>query len=204
MCSTDGMNWWALIYSSKTICRFFFDFQWHANQNCVTQIVCHHRILISVKNSCITKFKSYCSMNFIIHSFYCVAIIPILWRLNILNRVTGADTINRQAVLCHRVLRTLQHLAQVSSSLTRETWEALLLFLLAINDTLLAPPTIKGNVFIGICSIKMFSINPLWKNQRVNNSTCIILHTNYQAGSVCMSVCHYIAELLAVLTFAKK
>lgn len=58
----------------------------------------------------------------------------------------GADTINRQAVLCHRVLRTLQHLAQVSNSLTRETWEALLLFLLAINDTLLAPPTVRGNL----------------------------------------------------------
>nr|CAD7199102.1 unnamed protein product [Timema douglasi] len=58
----------------------------------------------------------------------------------------GADTINRQALLCHRVLRTLQHLAQVSNCLTRETWEALLLFLLAINDTLLAPPTVKGTV----------------------------------------------------------
>lgn len=58
--------------------------------------------------------------------------------------VTGADTINRQAVLCHRVLRTLQHLAQRSTRITRETWEALLLFLLAINDALLAPPTLKG------------------------------------------------------------
>lgn len=86
--------------------------------------------------------------------------------LNKLNCVTGADTINRQAVLCHRVLRTLQHLAQVSTSLTRETWEALLLFLLAINDTLLAPPTIKGNVFVGIHSIKIsFSLNPSWRNQ---------------------------------------
>jgi len=58
--------------------------------------------------------------------------------------ILGADTINRQAVLCHRVLRTLQDLAQVSPTLTRDTWEALLLFLLAINDTLLAPPTVKG------------------------------------------------------------
>lgn len=54
------------------------------------------------------------------------------------------DVINRQAVLCHRVLRTLQHTAQVSTILTRETWEALLLFLLAINQILLSPPTVKG------------------------------------------------------------
>jgi hypothetical protein len=67
-----------------------------------------------------------------------------------LKYLTGADTINRQAVLCHRVLRTLQHLAQVSNSLTRETWEALLLFLLAINDTLLAPPTVKGNLLLTV------------------------------------------------------
>jgi hypothetical protein len=41
-------------------------------------------------------------------------------------------------------------LAQVSNSLTRETWEALLLFLLAINDTLLAPPTVKGNLLLAV------------------------------------------------------
>lgn len=56
----------------------------------------------------------------------------------------GADTINRQAVLCHRVLRTLQQVTHHSVIMERETWETLLLFLLAINDTLLAPPTIKG------------------------------------------------------------
>jgi hypothetical protein len=84
--------------------------------------------------------------------------------------VTGADTINRQAVLCHRVLRTLQHLAQVSSSLTRETWEALLLFLLAINDTLLAPPTVKGDVFVEMCSIKRSVLINLYRGFDV----CII------------------------------
>lgn len=63
----------------------------------------------------------------------------------------GQDTINRQAVLCHRVLRTLQHIAQESKILERETWEALLLFLLAINDTLLSPPTIKDDVADQLC-----------------------------------------------------
>ncbi|XP_033610459.1 ral GTPase-activating protein subunit beta isoform X8 [Cryptotermes secundus] len=96
----------------------------------------------------------------------------------------GADTINRQAVLCHRVLRTLQHLAQVSTSLTRETWEALLLFLLAINDTLLAPPTIKDDVGDQLCErvlsvlfevwllacARCFPSPPLWKTFR---ETCM-------------------------------
>jgi len=56
------------------------------------------------------------------------------------------DTISRQAVLCHRVLRTLQEVAQTSTIMTRDTWESLLLFLIAINDTLLAPPSFKGIV----------------------------------------------------------
>ncbi|XP_021916328.1 ral GTPase-activating protein subunit beta isoform X3 [Zootermopsis nevadensis] len=96
----------------------------------------------------------------------------------------GADTINRQAVLCHRVLRTLQHLAQGSNSLTRETWEALLLFLLAINDTLLAPPTVKDDVGDQLCErvlsvlfevwllacARCFPSPPLWKTFR---ETCM-------------------------------
>lgn len=63
----------------------------------------------------------------------------------------GIDVINRQAVLCHRVLRTLQQVAHESKTLERETWESLLLFLLAINDTLLAPPTIKDDVADQLC-----------------------------------------------------
>jgi len=57
---------------------------------------------------------------------------------------SGTDAINRQAVLCHRVLRTLHDLSRTSKIIEPETWEALLLFLLAINDALLAPPTVKG------------------------------------------------------------
>lgn len=61
------------------------------------------------------------------------------------------DTINRQAVLCHRVLRTLQQLAHESVILNNETWESLLLFLLAINDTLLSPPTVRDDVADQLC-----------------------------------------------------
>ncbi|XP_049763292.1 ral GTPase-activating protein subunit beta isoform X1 [Schistocerca cancellata] len=96
----------------------------------------------------------------------------------------SADTINRQAVLCHRVLRTLQHLAHQSSRLDRHTWEALLLFLLAINDTLLSPPTIKDDVGDQLCErvlsvlfevwllacVRCFPSPPLWKTLR---ETCM-------------------------------
>uniref|UniRef100_A0A4W4EZI0 Rap-GAP domain-containing protein n=1 Tax=Electrophorus electricus TaxID=8005 RepID=A0A4W4EZI0_ELEEL len=48
--------------------------------------------------------------------------------------------------LCQQVLSAVQKLARDSSSMARETWEVLLLFLLRINDTLLAPPTVGGGI----------------------------------------------------------
>lgn len=70
--------------------------------------------------------------------------------------------INRQAVLCHRVLRTLQHVAQSSQKLTGETWEALLLFLLAINEVLLAPPTVKDDVGDQLCERVLSVLFEVW------------------------------------------
>ncbi|KAJ8359230.1 hypothetical protein SKAU_G00157550 [Synaphobranchus kaupii] len=48
--------------------------------------------------------------------------------------------------LCQQVLTAVQKLARESGSMVRETWEVLLLFLLRINDTLLAPPTVGGGI----------------------------------------------------------
>uniref|UniRef100_A0A8C1W479 Ral GTPase-activating protein subunit beta n=1 Tax=Cyprinus carpio TaxID=7962 RepID=A0A8C1W479_CYPCA len=48
--------------------------------------------------------------------------------------------------LCQQVLSAVQKLARDSSGMARETWEVLLLFLLRINDTLLAPPTVGGGI----------------------------------------------------------
>lgn len=59
-------------------------------------------------------------------------------------RIAVPDMISRQALLCHRVLRTFQNLVIHSTILEQETWDCLLLFLLAINDALLAPPTIPS------------------------------------------------------------
>ena len=53
----------------------------------------------------------------------------------------------RQALLCHRVLRTIESVAKESYILKRATWESLLKFLLAATDSLLSPPTEKGDHF---------------------------------------------------------
>lgn len=55
-----------------------------------------------------------------------------------------ADVASRQAVLCHRVLRTVQMVATRSPVLESDTWQEILSFLLAINDTLLSDRQAKG------------------------------------------------------------
>ena len=42
------------------------------------------------------------------------------------------------------MLRAIESVAKESAILTRDTWETLLKFLLAANDSLLSPPTEKG------------------------------------------------------------
>lgn len=54
-------------------------------------------------------------------------------------------------MLCHRVLRTLQQIARGPASLERETWESLLLFLIGINDALLAPPATREDAGEQLC-----------------------------------------------------
>lgn len=50
--------------------------------------------------------------------------------------------VSRQAVLCHRVLRTIESIAQNSLNLMdNQTWEHLLAVLLTVNDKLLSAPT---------------------------------------------------------------
>lgn len=50
-----------------------------------------------------------------------------------------------------QVLKAVQKLARESTIMARETWEVLLLFLLQINDTLLAAPTVQGSCSTPIC-----------------------------------------------------
>ncbi|XP_041776857.1 ral GTPase-activating protein subunit beta isoform X3 [Anopheles merus] len=93
---------------------------------------------------------------------YVRKIIKHLYNLFVPRPGEGTDTINRQAVLCHRVLRTLQDTAQNSQILTVETWEALLLFLLAINEILLAPPIVKDDVGDQLCERVLSVLFEVW------------------------------------------
>ncbi|XP_043270594.1 ral GTPase-activating protein subunit beta isoform X3 [Venturia canescens] len=74
----------------------------------------------------------------------------------------GTDTINRQAVLCHRVLRTLQQVARGPATLDGETWESLLLFLIGINDALLAPPAVREDAGEQLCERVLGVLLEVW------------------------------------------
>ncbi|KAL4239114.1 hypothetical protein ACF0H5_003817 [Mactra antiquata] len=74
----------------------------------------------------------------------------------------GADLVNRQAIMCHRVLRTIESVAKESAMLTRETWETLLKFLLAANDSLLSPPTEKDDIGDHLCERVLSVLFELW------------------------------------------
>ncbi|XP_068141137.1 ral GTPase-activating protein subunit beta isoform X9 [Drosophila tropicalis] len=84
-------------------------------------------------------------------------ILPFLYQTTL-----GADTIKRQALLCHRVLRKLQLIAQDSTKMDRQTWDTLLLFLLAINEILLAPPTVKDDVGDQLCERVLSVLFEVW------------------------------------------
>ena len=56
----------------------------------------------------------------------------------------AGDLVQRQALYCHRVLRTVKASVEATKCLTRDSFECLLKFLLGICDVLLAPPTVKG------------------------------------------------------------
>ncbi|KAI1897030.1 hypothetical protein AGOR_G00078920 [Albula goreensis] len=85
-----------------------------------------------------------------------------------------------QLHLCQQVLVTVQKLARESTSMVRETWEGLILFLLRVSDTLLAPPIMGGGmaerlaeqlvsvlleVWLLACS-RSFPTPPYWKTAR--------------------------------------
>ncbi|XP_035983069.1 ral GTPase-activating protein subunit beta isoform X4 [Fundulus heteroclitus] len=64
--------------------------------------------------------------------------------------------------LCQQVLTAVQKLARESASMVRETWEVLLLFLLRINDTLLAPPSVGVGVAEKLADKLMAVLFEVW------------------------------------------
>ncbi|CAG2186876.1 Ral GTPase-activating protein subunit beta [Mytilus edulis] len=72
------------------------------------------------------------------------------------------DLVKRQALLCHRTLRAIEEVATKSTILTRETWETLLKFLLAANDSLLSPPTEKDDIGDHLCERVLSVLFEIW------------------------------------------
>ncbi|XP_032672046.1 ral GTPase-activating protein subunit beta isoform X3 [Odontomachus brunneus] len=95
-------------------------------------------------------------------NFYARKIISHFHNLFVPRKGEGTDTINRQAVLCHRVLRTLQQIARGPATLERETWESLLLFLIGINDALLAPPATREDAGEQLCERVLGVLLEVW------------------------------------------
>ncbi|KAK6624852.1 hypothetical protein RUM44_011716 [Polyplax serrata] len=107
-------------------------------------------------------------------------IISHFYNLFVPRKGEAPDTINKQAVLCHRVLRTIQNVSQVSNVMNQETWEVLLMFLLSINDCILSPPIVKDDICDQLCErvlsvlvevwllacVRCFPSPPLWKTLR--------------------------------------
>ncbi|CAG0914457.1 unnamed protein product [Notodromas monacha] len=77
---------------------------------------------------------------------YCRQIINQLYNVFMPRPGESSDQVQKQAVLCHRILRSLQTVAQNSLLMNNELWEELLLLLLSVNDTLLAPPFEKDDM----------------------------------------------------------
>ncbi|XP_071374651.1 ral GTPase-activating protein subunit beta-like isoform X1 [Centroberyx affinis] len=64
--------------------------------------------------------------------------------------------------LCQQVLCAVQKLARESAVISRDTWESLLLFLLRINHTMLAPPTVAGGVAEKLADKLMAVLFEVW------------------------------------------
>nr|XP_054758324.1 ral GTPase-activating protein subunit beta-like isoform X2 [Lytechinus pictus] len=77
-------------------------------------------------------------------------------------RKQGLNDTNKQAVLCHRVLRSIQSVATESIIMTKHTWEVLLRFLLSINHTLLSPPLESGSLAEQLCERLLSVLFEVW------------------------------------------
>ncbi|XP_056022408.1 ral GTPase-activating protein subunit beta-like isoform X3 [Ostrea edulis] len=75
---------------------------------------------------------------------------------------SDVDSVRKQAVFCHRVLRQIQLIAKESTMLSRESWETLLKFLLAANDSLLSPPLEKDDIGDQLCERVLSVLFEIW------------------------------------------
>lgn len=77
--------------------------------------------------------------------------------------LTMSDVANRQAVLCHRILRTLENIcADDDNILDNESWDGVLIFLLAVNDILLSGPVDREDIGTHLCERVVKSLFEVW------------------------------------------
>ncbi|CAG2161455.1 unnamed protein product [Oppiella nova] len=101
-------------------------------------------------------------------NLYCRKILEHIYNIFIARPIAGTDTnvldvVSRQAVLCHRLLRTIETIAHDEHNLMdRQTWDTLLIFLLAINDTLLSPPVEATDIGTQLCERIVSVLFEIW------------------------------------------
>jgi hypothetical protein len=77
--------------------------------------------------------------------------------------MAATDVISKQALLCHRVLRTISMLAEDDNNLlTDDSWETVLRFLLAINDVLLSQPSEREDIGTHLCERVVSVLFEIW------------------------------------------
>ncbi|KAI1295337.1 Ral GTPase-activating protein subunit beta [Halotydeus destructor] len=77
--------------------------------------------------------------------------------------LNNGDIVSRQAVLCHRILRQLETICEdQTSKIDNESWSSILVFLLAINDSLLSTPTEKDDIGTNLCQRIVSSLIEVW------------------------------------------
>lgn len=73
------------------------------------------------------------------------------------------DITSRQAVLCHRILRTLELVCFDEANLIdSESWDTVLTFLLAINENLLSVPIDREDIGTSLCERIVKSLFEIW------------------------------------------
>lgn len=85
-----------------------------------------------------------------------------LYRLFVPRPIADSDMVSKQAMFCHRVLRTLQNAAELSTIFVPETWNCLLKFMLAVTTALLAPPSVKSSIGSELCDRVLGALFDIW------------------------------------------
>lgn len=103
----------------------------------------------------------------IMHHLYNVFIrrsnVPIKTLAAANNDLNVGDITSRQAVLCHRILRTLELVCSDEATLLdSESWDTVLTFLLAINENLLSVPIDREDIGTSLCERIVKSLFEIW------------------------------------------